>query len=307
MGHDQRPDVKKVGEEVSIFPVLGLCLLLVLSFWPLALWMGRSTMAQEQLNTGGIMVLISIWVCLRGAWPRLRVRPQLNNLGLALLPVCFVCLWVARRVPALTLPLVVFGFCAALAAMISFFFGESGVRIFLPALSGVFVLGLLVGLSPVLDWPLRNTAAEYAGNLLAHMGLAVQVREVGGMPSELLLTVGDKAYIVATECNGFGLLSSSLVLSAILSFSLQLPWFRKIGLLFFAAPTAIMFNMFRIISICLAVPRVNLPYAVLHEGLGLAFYAGGLGLVWWMAERAARLTKEEESALPEADQPRAAP
>lgn len=284
--------------EASILPVLGLCFLLVLSFWPLALWMGRSALAKQQLNTGGVMVLISIAVCLRGAWPRLRVRPNLNNLGLAMLPVSFVCLWLAGRVQALALPLVVFGFCAALAAMIAFFFGEVGVRTFLPALSGIFVLGVLVGLSPILDWPLRKTAQEYAGNFLARFGLEVLAGRVDGRPPELLLSVGEKIYIVATECNGFGLLSSSLVLAAILAFSFRLPWFRKVGLLVFAAPTAILFNMLRIIGICLAVPRIDLPYAVIHEGIGIAFYAGGLGLVWWVAEHAARIAEgEKEPAL----------
>ena len=282
-------------DRTSMFLVMGLCVFLVVSFWPLAFWLGRSAVAQQQLNTGGIMVLLSVAVCFRAAWPRLQVHPNLNNLGLALLPVSFACLWVARRLPALALPLVVLGFCAALAAMISFFFGETGVRQFLPALSGIFVLGLLVGLSPSLDWPLRRTAASYAGGLLVRMGLDVTAAVVAGRPPELVLRVGEKAYIVATECNGFGLLSSSLVLAAILAFSFRLPWFRKIGLLVFAAPTAIIFNMLRIMGICLSVPHVNLPYAVIHEGLGTIFYALGLGLVWWMAERAEKLTKEEEA------------
>lgn len=285
----------------SVFLVVGLCAFLVLSFWPLALWLGRSTVAQQQLNTGGIMVLLSVAVCLRAAWPRLQVRPNLNNLGLAMLPVSFACLWLAGRFQALALPLVVFGFCAALAAMIAFFFGEAGVRIFLPALSGIFVLGLLVGLSPVLDWPLRRTAASYAGGLLVRMGMDVTAAVVAGRPPELVLSVGEKVYIVATECNGFGLLSSSLVLAAILAFSFRLPWFRKIGLFAFAAPTAIIFNMLRIMGICLSVPRIDLPYAVIHEGLGITFYAAGLGLVWWMAERAEKLTREEEAEI---DSPR---
>lgn len=293
MEQDQETPAARRDPQVSILPVLGLCLLLVLSFWPLALWLGRSALAQQQLNTGGIMVLISIAVCLRGAWPRLRVRPNLNNLGLAMLPASFACLWLAGRVQAVALPLVVFGFCAALAAMISFFFGEVGVRTFLPALSAIFVLGLLVGLSPALDWPLRGTATSYASNLLARLGFAVQAGLVRGKPPVLQLWVDEKLYLVASECNGFGLLSSSLVLAAILAFSFRLPWFRKLGLLAFAAPTAIIFNMLRIVSICITVPRVDFPYTVIHEGLGITFYAAGLGLVWWVAEQAARPTERE--------------
>jgi exosortase/archaeosortase family protein len=270
----------------------------MLSFWPLLRWLGHSTVALQQLNTGGIMVLISVVACLRGAWPRLRMRPHLDNLGLSLLPAAFLCVWAGRRLPALALPLVVLGFCVALAAMVSFFFGAGGVRAFLPALSGVFVLGLLAGLSPALDWPLRSTAAVYAGDLLARFGLAVTAWVAEGRPPDLVLRVDDRDYIVATECNGFGLLSSSLVLAAILAFSLRLPWSRKLGLFLFAAPTAILFNMLRIISICLAVPRVDLPYAVIHEGLGLAFYAAALGLVWWAAEYAARLSGVEQRGPP---------
>lgn len=281
-------------ERTSFFLVMVLCGVLILSFWPLALWLGRSAVAQQQLNTGGIMVLLSVAVCLRSAWHRLQIRPNLNNVGLAMLPVSFACLWLAGRLPALALPLVVFGFCAALAAMISFFFGATGIRLFLPALSGIFVLGVLVGLAPMLDWPLRRTAATYAGNLLVRFGMDVQTGVVPGRPPELLLNVAGRTYIVASECNGFGLLSSALVLAAILAFSSRLPWFRKIGLLVFAAPTAIIFNMLRIMAICVSVPRIELPYMVIHEGLGITFYAAGLGLVWFVDEHAEKLTKEEE-------------
>ena len=180
----------------------------------------------------------------------------------------------------------VFSFCASFAAIIAFLFGRAGVRQFLPALGGFFVFGLLVGLFPTLDWPLRAMAARYAFALLTTLGTPVQLAIAPGQPAELVLAVGNRLFRVATECNGFGLLTSSLLLATILAFQYRLLWLNKIGLLAIAIPAAIVCNFLRIVSICLVAPRTSLPYPVVHETLGVIFYFAGLALVWRAARRA---------------------
>ena len=100
-----------------------------------------------------------------------------------------------------------------------------------------------------------------------------------GRPLELALAIGKQVFVVATECNGFGLLTSALLVATILMFQYRLPWFDKLGLLALSVPIAIRSNFLRIVSICLVAPRVALPYGWVHEVLGVLFYSLGLGLI----------------------------
>lgn len=265
----------------SLILLIGVLLGLVYS--PLLFWLGRASISSQQLNTGGLLVLFAIVICLRDTLETLRIDPNINSRGLALLLLAFGCLWAAPRLPVAFLPLILFSFCLAFAAIVSFLFGELGVRRFLPALGGFVVFGLLVALFPKLDWPLRAIAAKYSASLLSGMHVPVQVAALGSRPPELLLKVGEKIYVVATECNGFGLLTSSLLLATILGFQYQLVWVRKLGLFAFAIPAAIAFNFLRIVGICLAMPRTKLSYSFVHEGIGTIFYLAGLALVWYAA------------------------
>jgi len=266
---------------VSLILAIGVMLALVYS--PLLVWLGRTTVKTEQLNTGGVLVLFAIAICLRDALETLRVKPNLNNYGLSLLFLGFACLWLAGRSPRGVLPLVLLSFCLSFAAIISFLFGEIGVRRFLPALGGFLVFGLLVGLFPALDWPLREIAARFSGGVLKWMHMPVQVEVWMHKPPELVLQVPGRTFVVATECNGFGLLTSSLLLATILGFQYRLAWVRKLGLVAFAIPTAIAANLLRIVTICLIAPRTTIRYDVIHEGVGTIFYVIGLVVVWYAA------------------------
>ena len=270
---------------LSVALIVGIGVLLTLMYWPLLAWLTRVSLHVAQLSTGALLVVFAAVVCLQDSLRELRFEPQVNSLGLALLALGFACLWLARRFAVGVLPLVVFSFCASFAAIVAFLFGRAGVRQFLPALGGFFVFGLLVGLFPTLDWPLRAMAAKHAGSLLAALGVPVQLVIEPGRPAELVLAVGGRLYRVATECNGFGLLTSALLLATILAFQYRLPWPNKLGLLALSVPIAIVCNFLRIVSICLVAPRVTWSYYFVHEALGTIFYFAGLALVWLAARR----------------------
>jgi exosortase len=263
--------------------ITGVGVLLALLYAPLLVWLTRASVETSQLSAGAVLVLFAVVICLRDTLETLQLDPKINNQGLVLLALGFACLWLAGRLRFPALPLVVLSFCLSFAAIISFLFGKLGVRQFLPALGAFLVFGLLVGLFPTLDWPLRGLAAKHAGSLLAWFGVPVQLGLAQGRPPELLLNVNGRTFIVATECNGFGLLTSSLLLATILAFQFRLSWERKIGLFAIAIPVAIVCNFLRIVSICLVAPRTQLPYGFIHEAIGLVFYLLGLGLVWHAA------------------------
>lgn len=266
--------------------MIAIGVLLGLLYWPLLVWLGRASLHVAQLSTGALLVVFAVVVCFQDSLRRLRFEPHLNGSGVALLGLGMACLWLARWLTAATLPLVVVSFCASFAGIIAFLFGRAGVRQFLPALCGFFVFGLLVGLFPAMDWPLRMLAARYAAGALAALGTPVQIVVQPGQPPELVLRTGNGFFRVATECNGFGLLTSSVLLATILAFQYRLLWLNKLGLLAISVPVAIVCNFLRIVSICLVAPRVTLSYGFVHESLGTLFYAGGLALVWLAARRA---------------------
>lgn len=271
---------------LGVVQIIAIGVLLGLLYWPLLAWLGSASLHVAQLSTGALLVVFAVVVCFQDSLRRLRFGPHLNGAGVALLGLGMACLWLARWFTVALLPLVVFSFCASFAAIIAFLFGPAGVRQFLPALCGFFVFGLLVGLFPTLDWPLRTLAARYAAGALAALGTPVQLVVEPGQPAELVLHAGNAYFRVATECNGFGLLTSSVLLATILAFQYRLLWLNKVGLLAISVPTAIVCNFLRIVSICLVAPRVTLSYNFVHESLGALFYFGGLALVWQAARRA---------------------
>ena len=269
----------------SLWAVLAIGVLIGLLYLPLLHWLGSKTLHTQQLLNGALLVVFALAICVRDAVDKLRVTVQLGNLGIGLIMLALFCFWLAARWRFWMLPLVLLSACLAFAGIISFLFGNAGVRQFLPAVSAFFVFGVLVGLVPTLDWPLREISARYAGGLLAAFGVPVRIALEKGQPAQLLLSVEHHVFVVATECNGFGLLTSSLIVATTLAFLHRLPWLEKLSLWAVSIPIAIVCNFLRIISICVVAPRTPLPYGFVHETLGMVFYFLGLGLIWKLAGR----------------------
>jgi exosortase len=269
----------------GLWVVLAIGVLIGLLYVPLLHWLGSRTLHTQQLTNGALLVVFALAICVRDAVDKLRFNVQIGNLGLSLIVLALLCFWLAARWKFWMLPLVLLSACLAFAGIVSFLLGKAGVRQFLPAVSAFFVFGVLVGLVPTLDWPLRELSARYAGGLLAAFGVPVRIALENGQPAQLLLSVENHVFVVATECNGFGLLTSSLIVATTLAFLHRLRFSEKLSLWAVSIPIAIVCNFLRILSICLVAPRIPLPYGFLHETLGMAFYFLGLGLIWKLAGR----------------------
>jgi exosortase len=268
--------------DVAIVIVIGV--LIALLYVPLVYWLGWMALHRQQLANGALLVVIALAVCVRDAVGKLRLQPQIDSLGIGLLALGFFYLWLAGRSRVWLLPLTLLSFCFAIAGVMSFLFGREGAKQLMPALGAFFVFGVLVGLFPRLDWPLRTMAGRYAAGVLASMGVPVRLGLTEGQPPLLILAVNGNLFEVATECNGFGLLTSSLILGTVLAFRYRMPGLSKLGLLALAIPVAIVCNFLRIVSICLVATHLAVPYGFVHETLGLIFYFLGLGLIWKIAE-----------------------
>ena len=271
--------------------IIGLGVLLLIVYGPLLNWLIRIGFQVDQLSTGGVLVMFVVAVCVRRALRRLTVRPRVTNQGMLLLASAILCLaavsylqYLVTNVTRWVLPFVMISFCLSLAAMISFLLGRAGVRAFAPAFGAVLVFGLLAGMFPTLDWPMRSMAGRYAANLLREMNVPVQLGVIGLGAPELSLMVEGHRFIVATECNGFGLLTSSLILAASLAFFYRSTWWNRLGLVMLAMPIAIGCNFLRIVCIALFAPRLPFSYYLVHEAFGLFFYYMGLGFIWILAK-----------------------
>ena len=196
--------------------VIAIGVLIALLYIPLLSWLGWMTLHRQQLANGALLVVIALAICVQDAVGKLRLQPRLGSWGIGLLALAFFCLGLAGRSRVWLLPLVLLSFCFAFAGVMSFLFGREGAKQFVPALGAFFVFGILVGLFPQLDWPLRAIAGRYVGGLLASMSVPVRLALTDGRPPQLLLAVRGEIYEVATECNGFGLLTSSLIVATTL-------------------------------------------------------------------------------------------
>ena len=88
------------------------------------------------------------------------------------------------------------------------------------------------------------------------------------------------SFVVATECNGFGLITSSLLLGMIRLLYQRATWLWFSLLLPLCVGVGFAFNFMRITAIVLLAPTFPLHYKGLHETAGIIALYSGLGLVW---------------------------
>ncbi len=171
--------------------------------------------------------------------------------------------------------------CFALSGMLLWVWGPPARR-FTYALLAAFVVFMAALLAiDRLDWPLRLVAGSFSSEALNALGVGGQLQLVRGPSSvRLILTSGSGVFEVAPECNGFGLLSSCLLLSVLLVLQGRGRWFAKVAKVGISGALGIGFNILRIIGITLLAPLVGKGgYHVMHEAVGIAALVAGLGLV----------------------------
>jgi len=261
----------------------GLIALTVIVFWPAVHWLATQTFAHEQLKQSFfIMVLAGAWI----AWEKrsnLRFAPQISNAALGWLSASYA---LAACAAWLKHPLFFLaGLIAAAGGIVNYVYGGRAFRRTLPLLGVFALLILFVLFFPILDWPLRQMAGFEAARFLKTLGLASQLAVQPGPPAKLILLANGSPFHVATECNGFGLITSSLLLGMILLLYRQAAWWRYLLLLPICVTVAFVFNFLRISAIVLLAPSFPSHYSALHETAGLIALYAGLGVVWLLTSR----------------------
>jgi len=259
-------------------------------FAPVTLWILRETAARQQIRQSLIMLAAAAALV---AWRHrrdFRISGDLGNRTLALIGVSFAFVGAARLLnwPLMVLPGLAFGLAGALQAL----FGPTGYRFLKPLVAGVLALAVMIIAFPLLDWPLRKLAGIEAARVLTACNITPHLTLAGSATEpQLLLTVGSQVFHVATECNGFGLISSGALLALLAAGISQRGWLGTLVLVPVAMVIGFVVNLLRILLISLNAPFFPGHYHAMHEIIGTLSLWLGLGVIGalaWRAEPAAK-------------------
>jgi exosortase/archaeosortase family protein len=253
-----------------------------LIFLPVLGWLLRLTTDNDQLLHAFLVLAFTTILLVVQRHVQLRPVWKLNDRSLYCLLASYAVLLLAifSGVGLLTLP----ALSLSVAAWLLFVFGTGQQRFLFAAVTAFALFTAFAALLPVLDWPLRSLAGQWSAAGLSWFGQQAELKlySEDGAPM-LLLFNEQRPFHVAAECNGFGLLTSSLMMACVLLLMRPLQWIDRLLYLASAMLIAFGFNTLRIIIIVLLAPVVGDDnYMLMHEIVGLAATYSGLGLLYFL-------------------------
>lgn len=264
-----------------LFGLLGLAL------WPLTLWFAQTAHEQSRILHALIVLTMASVMLVRFGGVTVERPLELNPSARRALFAAYGLLLLTYLAPVVTDSsyaglFVIPAYCCALAAGVRFVFGE-GTRRLTRTVAGTLCGFLLLSIFMApLDWPLRSMAGEWSAYVLELIGQSTELGLVGkkGEPPMLILMVNDHPFHVASECNGFGVIMTSLLLALLLAIYRRLNVFDLALNLFAGVIFGFLFNILRIVIIVLLAPSLMEHYHLMHELVGGMTYWACLILVW---------------------------
>ena len=265
----------------ALFGLLGLAL------WPLTMWFAQTANDQSRILHALIVLAMASVMLVRFGGVTVERPLELNPPAKRALIAAYVMLMLNYLAPFVTSSgwaglLIIPAYCCALAAAVRFVFGE-GTRRLTRTVAGTLCAFLLLSIFMApLDWPLRSLAGQWSGYVLNLFGQSTQLGLVGqeAGPPMLILMVNEHPFHVASECNGFGVIMTSLLLALLLAIYRRLNVF-DLGLNILAGVIiGFIFNILRIVIIVLLAPSMMEHYDLMHEIVGGLTYWACLVLVW---------------------------
>lgn len=264
-----------------LFGLLGLAL------WPLTMWFAQTAHDQSRILHALIVLVMASVMLVRFGGVTVTRPLELNASARRALFAAYGILLLTYLAPFVTHSslaglLVIPAYCCALTAAVRFTFGE-GTRQLTRTVAGTLCAFLLLStfMAP-LDWPLRSIAGKWSAYVLELVGQSTELGLFGqtGEPPILVLMVNQHPFHVASECNGFGVIMTSLLLALLLAIHRRLNIF-DLGLNLLAGVIiGFMFNIVRIVIIVLLAPSMMEHYHLMHEIIGGITYWACLILVW---------------------------
>ncbi|MEO0796423.1 MAG: archaeosortase/exosortase family protein [Verrucomicrobiota bacterium] len=275
----------KVDWPIMLATYLGAALV----FYPLARWVFKATESSEQLLHALIVLAAAGLFLITEKRQRLRLVLDHDRSSLILLASSFLLVSTTLLFPypsedsgvnMLKAVILLIAFGLTLASLVRFTLGPEVSRTARGLIVAFTIFMLLALVLPLLDWPLREVAGKLSLNALGLIGYGGKLTLAYTPAPELILSIKGRPFIVAAECNGFGLLSSSILLTILLVIYRRLKALDVGLVLLLAIITAFVGNTLRIMVIILLAPNVE-NYMLMHEIVGLIFFYGTLGFLWW--------------------------
>lgn len=265
-----------------------LILCTVAAFWPVTQWLVREVAASAQIRQSFVLLGAAAGLV---AWQHAhewRLHLDVGNRALILLALAYACMAAAWGfgISLFVLP----AFALGLAGCLHIAVGEEAWRFVRPLCIGFVACLVIILLFPLLDWPLRQMAGVNAAHILHKLGFTPELAVLLKPEPKLILNTGKNLFEVATECNGFGLITSGAVLALLAGGIAQRRAYAFLWLVPSALVLGFLFNLLRILVICLLAPSFPGHYHALHETAGIAMLWTGLGVIGWLAWRPARLS-----------------
>lgn len=248
-------------------------------FYPVLKWAVQTTHASEQLMHSGMILLFVVIFLIFEERRNIRLSCQHDGLSLGLLGAAFGLVIAQFFLPWIPLSLV--AIALAVASIGHFLFGRSAESFSRALAITVLVFLLMALLLPVLDWPLRYYAGMLSEMILKGLGLVTSLHMITDVRPELVLVAEGRPFWVATECNGFGVLSASILLTTLLAIYKRLKLLDLVLALTGAVIVALIMNLVRIATIVILAPSVE-NYMLMHETVGVVCYYTALGFACWV-------------------------
>lgn len=269
------------GRVLAVF----LILCTAAAFWPVTQWLVREVAASQQIRQSFVLLGAAAGLVAWQHSKEWRLRLETGNRALILLVASYAFTAAAwwLQFSLLVLP----AFALGLAGCLHVLVGADAWRFLRPLFAGFIACLVIILLFPLLDWPLRQMAGVNAARTLHALGFTPQLNVVMQPAPRLILATGRNFFEVATECNGFGLITSGAVLTLLAGGIAG----RRTPAFLWLVPVAVIlgffFNLLRILLICLLAPSFPNHYHALHETAGVLILWTGLGLIGWLAWRPA--------------------
>ncbi len=275
---------------------LSLCILILTSaaMSPIIHWVLAGTFQQERLLHALAVLGLTGFALLykRAEVPRFSFelgRPAIKALCAAYVLVALALFtnWSVLLLGALS---------CVIAALLYFILNPTSHRSILAlctAFGGFLIFSFMM---EPLDWPLRALAGHFSQSLFDLFGRETQLGLLAGSSEpRLLLMVKEQIFEVAPECNGFGIMVSSLLVTLLVTVYDRRN-FAHIGFYLFAALLLGFFaNLVRIGIIVTLAPHMMPHYDLMHEIVGGFTYWGTLILLWLALTRKGQVTRQNQA------------
>ena len=261
--------------------------LLVIALWPLTVWFAQTAYDQSRiLHVLAVLCVASILI-VRFGGIEVNNPLEMNPSAQRALLAAYGFLIISSFGKYLVLPdwtglVIVPAYCCALSAGVRFVFGEGTQRLTRTLATTLLIFLFLSIYMEPMDWPLRSFAGQWSSYILNLLGQSsdLSVAREGSAPPMLLLLVNEYPFHVASECNGFGVILTCLLLSLLLAIHRGSSIASTSLFVLIGAIIGFAFNVIRIVIIVFLAPTLMQHYNLMHEIVGAITYWSSLVIIW---------------------------